>query len=107
MSQHDISTYPLPGEAHARAHDPITAKLAADAIQGTRATILEGQVLRTLREVGPRTAWEISLIADLEYGSTSPRLVNLEKKGFVRRLPPVSRGGRRLSILWEALGEQG
>ncbi len=105
MSEHNIATYPLPGEAHARRDDPITSKLAAEAVQGARSNVLEARVLQSLRDFGPHTAWEVAYIADLEYGSTSPRLVNLEKKGFVRRLPPVSRGGRRLSILWEALGD--
>lgn len=100
------------GTARARRTDPPTSHEAAAAVEGDRATVLEQKVLDVLRDwqdirrvfSWPRglTAWQISQRGAMEYGSVSPRLVNLERKGLVRRLPPEERAGRKRSIVWEA-----
>ena len=99
----EVNQMELAGLAHARTEDPSTAKDAAAAVEGKRAGRLEAQVLVALRRNTFLTAWEIASIAGIEYGSTSPRLINLEKKNLVFRAGSVTRGGRRRSILWRAV----
>jgi DNA-binding MarR family transcriptional regulator len=89
--------------AYARRNDPGTSHNAAQSIRGTRVTELEGQVLDVLKAHGKLTAFEIAKLGDMEYGSTSPRLKQLELKGKVRRLDPEARNGRKPSIVWEAI----
>lgn len=91
--------------AHARRDDPATSKSAAAAMTPKAVTALEYEVVKTLADSGPLTAWQISQRGGLEYGSTSPRLKNMEKKGLVRRLAPESREGRRASIVWELIND--
>ena len=88
--------------AHARHDDPGTSKEAAEAIT-PRITEIERQVLVTLLSEGPLTAFQISKRSEVEYGSTSPRLKNMENKSLVRRLAPEAREGRKKSIVWEAI----
>lgn len=103
MSGNERTQMELVGLARARTEDPSTAKEAAVAVEGKRAGKLEAKVMVALRRNTFLTAWEIASIAGIEYGSTSPRLINLEKKNLVFRAGSVTRGGRRRSILWKAV----
>ena len=99
----DQGEFEFDASARARQHDPDTSQAAAEAVQGARANELERAVLAVLRERGPLTAWQIAKYGNLEYGSTSPRLINLEKIHLVRRGNKVTVEGRRASIQWVAV----
>lgn len=91
-------------DANARTDDPETSKAAAEAISGERVSEMESAVLQVLIDAGePLTSWQIAQRGELEYGSTSPRLVGLEEKGKVRRGAEVEVEGRQPSIQWELI----
>ena len=89
-------------EAHVRKRDPDASRQAARAISGKRVSELEQAVLNVLVREGPLTAWQIARKGGIEYGSTSPRLKQLEKKGLIVRCEPRVVEGRKASIVWQA-----
>lgn len=98
---------PVSGQAYARATDPGTSHAAAKAVKGEEAGRLERQVVMAL-ELGPGdglTTHEICAIYGLEYGSVTPRIKPLVRKGLVvdsgiRRVPE---GRTKAGIVWKAV----
>jgi len=94
------------GEAYARTTDPGTSHAAAQSIRGRDATVLELTVLSCL--MGSKdglTTHEIAERTGLEYGSVTPRIRPLIRKGMVvdsgaRRVP---HGRSKKGIVWRAV----
>lgn len=95
------------GEAHARTSDPGTSHAAAKAVQGKMATELEAKVFNAVLIGAPyrgMTTHEIAKATGLEYGSVTPRIKPLVKKGLlwdsgIRRVPE---GRSKAGIVWRA-----
>lgn len=96
---------PRQGEAHARRDDPSTSHAAAKAVEGESATAMESAVLCAL-QINPQglTTHEIVDFTAIEYGSVTPRIKPLVRKGWVvdsgeRRIPA---GRSKAGIVWKA-----
>jgi hypothetical protein len=77
----------LSGEAHSRNTDPGTSQLAADSMQGSRASELEGKVLAVIQNTREHpaglTGEEVTVILGLDRVTTSPRFAPLCRKGLI------------------------
>lgn len=94
------------GEAYARSTDPGTSHAAAKAIRGNDTVQAETRVLVSLI-LNPQglTTHEIAIDANMEYGTVTPRMKPMVRKGLVvdsglRRIPS---GRTKAGIVWKAV----
>jgi hypothetical protein len=97
MKQGDL--FEKPEGAYARSSDPLTSHNAAALID---AQGLERRVLACLATVPTGlTTHEIEERTGIEWGSVTPRMINLERKGHVVRWGERVMKGRRVpQIVW-------
>jgi DNA-binding MarR family transcriptional regulator len=96
------------GQAYARTTDPETSHAAAESVKGSEATRLEAMVVMALvkrENKAGLTTHEIAKVTGLEYGSVTPRIRPLVKKGWImdsgeRRIPE---GRTKAGIVWRAV----
>ena len=85
----------------ARRNDPKTSQRAADQVEAAR---LRLQIWQLLKQHGPMASHRIARVhlgGDIMYGSTTPRLSELEERGLVRRAGTVYEPNAE--TLWEAI----
>lgn len=91
-------------QAHARREDPKTSKEAAASLTSKVLTAVEVSILDALSAAGQGglTTREIAEVADIDWGTVTPRLKPMEEKGAVTRTDELraNPSGRR-SIVWK------
>ena len=94
------------GCARARTEDPSTSHAAAEAVRGSVAAALESRIVSLLKDIqAGLTTHEIAFYLGVEYGSITPRMKPLAKKGLVFNSGSfrVPNGRTKAGIVWMAV----
>ena len=92
-------------QAFARGTDPDTSHLAAQSMEG-KCQRIEGIVLEALKKRGDHgaTTRELAALTGLDWGTVTPRMKPMEKKGFITDSGHTRPGiSNRQQIVWLAL----
>jgi len=91
-------------QAHARRGDPKTSKEAAASLTSEILTKVESSILDALSTAGDAglTTREIAEVAGIDWGTITPRLKPMEKKGAVTRTDRLrANPSGRKSTVWK------
>lgn len=102
---HDDDDYH--GSGRSRRHDPWTSKKAGDEVDATALGLICLNALKTA-PISGLTTHEIARLTGLEYGSVTPRMIELEAAGLVERardandevMTRIPAGRRKPGIIW-------